>query len=62
MGRSDGSAKGVERRRAVRARLVDVLAYGERAAAERRATVHRMVEIADEADTHERTATSKRSA
>lgn len=43
-----------------RVRLADVLAYRERASAERRAALDRMVEIADEADMYERTATPKR--
>lgn len=43
-----------------RVRLADVLAYRERASAEHRAALHRMVEIADEADMYERTATPKR--
>lgn len=43
-----------------RVRLADVLAYRERASAERRAALDRMVEIADEADLYERTATPKR--
>lgn len=43
-----------------RIRLVDVLAYRERASVERRAALDRMVEIADEADMYERTATPKR--
>jgi excisionase family DNA binding protein len=42
-----------------RVRLADVLAYRERASAERRAALDRMVEIADEADLYERTATPK---
>lgn len=43
-----------------RIRLADVLAYRERASVERRAALDRMVEIADEADMYERTATPKR--
>lgn len=43
-----------------RVRLADVLAYRERASIERRAALDRMVEIADEADMYERTATPKR--
>lgn len=43
-----------------RVRLADVLAYRERASGERRAALDRMVEIADEADMYERTATPKR--
>jgi excisionase family DNA binding protein len=43
-----------------RVRLADVLAYRERASVERRAALDRMVEIADEADMYERTATPKR--
>lgn len=43
-----------------RVRLVDVLAYRERASDERRAALDRMVEIADDADMYERTATPKR--
>lgn len=43
-----------------RVRLADVLAYRERASIERRAALDRMVEIADEADLYERTATPKR--
>ena len=43
-----------------RVRLADVLAYRERASAERRAALDRMVEIADAADMYERTATPKR--
>lgn len=43
-----------------RVRLADVLAYRERSSAERRAALDRMVEIADEADMYERTATPKR--
>lgn len=43
-----------------RVRLADVLAYRERASADRRAALDRMVEIADEADMYERTATPKR--
>ena len=43
-----------------RVRLADVLAYRERASAERRGALDRMVEIADEADMYERTATPKR--
>ena len=43
-----------------RVRLVDVLAYRDRAAAERRAALDRMVEIADEADLYELTAAPKR--
>lgn len=43
-----------------RVRLADVLAYRERASAERRAALDRMVEIAAEADMYERTATPKR--
>ena len=43
-----------------RVRLVDVLAYRDRAAAERRAALNRMVEIADEADLYELTAAPKR--
>jgi hypothetical protein len=41
-------------------RPADVLAYRERSSAERRAALDRMVEIADEADMYERTATPKR--
>jgi len=40
--------------------LADVLAYRERGSLERRATLDRMVEIADGADMCERTATPKR--
>lgn len=40
-----------------RVRLADVLAYRQRASTERRAALDRMVEIADEADMCERTAT-----
>ncbi len=43
-----------------RVRLADVLAYRERASVERRVALDRMVEIADEADLYERTATPKR--
>lgn len=43
-----------------RVRLADVLAYRERASAERRAALDRMVELADEADLYELTATPKR--
>lgn len=43
-----------------RVRLADVLAYRERASVERRAVLDRMVEIADEADLYELTATPKR--
>lgn len=43
-----------------RVRLADVLAYRDRAATERRAALDRMVEIADEADLYELTATPKR--
>ncbi len=43
-----------------RVRLADLLAYRERASGERRAALDRMVEIADEADMYERTATPKR--
>lgn len=43
-----------------RVRLADVLAYRERGSLERRAALDRMVEIADEADMYERTATPKR--
>jgi excisionase family DNA binding protein len=43
-----------------RVRLADVLAYRGRASAERRAALDRMVEIADEADLYEHTATPKR--
>lgn len=43
-----------------RVRLADVLAYRERASADRRDALDRMVEIADEADMYERTATPKR--
>lgn len=43
-----------------RVRLVDVLAYRSRAAAERRRALDRMVEIADEADLYELTAAPKR--
>lgn len=43
-----------------RVRLADVLAYRERSSLERRAALDRMVEIADEADMYERTATPKR--
>ncbi len=42
-----------------RVRLADVLAYRERSSLERRAALDRMVEIADEADMYERTATPK---
>ncbi|HEY9564769.1 MAG TPA: helix-turn-helix domain-containing protein [Nocardioides sp.] len=42
-----------------RVRLADVLAYRERASAERRAALDRMVELADEADLYELTATPK---
>lgn len=40
-----------------RVRLADVLAYRKRASHERRAALDRMVEIADDADMYERTAT-----
>jgi excisionase family DNA binding protein len=43
-----------------RVRLADVLAYRERASVDRRAALDRMVEIADEADMYELTATPKR--
>ena len=43
-----------------RVRLADVLAYRERASVERRGALDRMVEIADEADLYELTATPKR--
>ncbi len=43
-----------------RVRLADVLAYRARSSLERRAALDRMVEIADEADMYERTATPKR--
>jgi excisionase family DNA binding protein len=43
-----------------RVRLADVIAYRERASLERRGALDRMVEIADEADMYERTATPKR--
>lgn len=43
-----------------RVRLADVLAYRDRASEERRASLDRMVEIADKADMYERTATPKR--
>jgi excisionase family DNA binding protein len=43
-----------------RVRLADVFAYRERASVERRAALDRMVEIADQADMYERTATPKR--
>ena len=43
-----------------RVRLADVLAYRARASGERRAALDRMVQIADEADMYERTATRKR--
>lgn len=43
-----------------RVRLADVLAYRERASLERRDALDRMVEIADELDLYERTATPKR--
>ena len=43
-----------------RVRLVDVLAYRSRASIERRASLDRMVEIADAADMYELTATPKR--
>ena len=43
-----------------RVRLADVLAYRERASAERRVALDRMVEMADEADLYELTATPKR--
>jgi excisionase family DNA binding protein len=43
-----------------RVRLADVLAYRERASAERRSALDRMVEIADETDMYERTTTPKR--
>jgi excisionase family DNA binding protein len=43
-----------------RVRLADVLAYRERASVERRAALDRMVQIADEVDMYERTATPKR--
>jgi hypothetical protein len=43
-----------------RVRLVDVLAYRERASRERRAALDRMVDIADEADMYERTSTPRR--
>lgn len=42
-----------------RVRLADVLAYRERASVERRAALDRMVELADEADLYELTATPK---
>lgn len=43
-----------------RVRLADILAYRDRSVAERRAALDRMVEIADEADLYEHTATPKR--
>lgn len=43
-----------------RVRLADVLAYRDRASAERREALDRMVEIADEADLYEQTAIPKR--
>jgi excisionase family DNA binding protein len=43
-----------------RVRLADILSYRERASAERRAALDHMVEIADEADLYELTATPKR--
>jgi excisionase family DNA binding protein len=43
-----------------RVRLADVLAYRDRASADRRSALDRMVEIANEADMYERTATPKR--
>jgi excisionase family DNA binding protein len=43
-----------------RVRLADVLAYRERASSKRRAALDRMVEIADEGDMYEQTATPKR--
>jgi excisionase family DNA binding protein len=43
-----------------RVRLADVLAYRQRSSVERRSALDRMVEIADEADMYERTATPKR--
>lgn len=43
-----------------RVRLADVLAYRERSSVERRAALDQMVEIADEADLYERTATPTR--
>jgi hypothetical protein len=43
-----------------RVRLADVLAYRVRASVEQRAALDRMVEIADEADLYELTATPKR--
>ncbi|MFZ4811247.1 MAG: helix-turn-helix domain-containing protein [Ilumatobacteraceae bacterium] len=43
-----------------RVRLADVLAYRSRASIERRASLDRMVEIADAADMYELTATPKR--
>lgn len=43
-----------------RVRLADVLAYRERASAERRAALDRMVEIAAEADMYERTSAPRR--
>lgn len=43
-----------------RVRLADVLAYRERASVERRAALDQMVQVADEADLYERTATPKR--
>ena len=43
-----------------RVRLADVLAYRDRASADRRDALDRMVEIADEADMYERTAIPKR--
>ena len=42
-----------------RVRLADVLAYRDRASVDRRAALDRMVEIADEADMYERTATPR---
>ncbi|HQZ34285.1 MAG TPA: helix-turn-helix domain-containing protein [Ilumatobacteraceae bacterium] len=43
-----------------RVRLADVLTYRERSSVDRRAALDRMVEIADEADMYERTASPKR--
>lgn len=43
-----------------RVRLADVLAYRERSSTTRRAALDRMVEIADETDLYEHTATPKR--
>ena len=41
-------------------RLADVLAYRKRTSVDRRAALDRMVEIADESEMYERTASPKR--